>query len=128
VVAVSRTYHVTAERGMKRWVLQCVEHPGALSEVGRLDLAAGQIREAIAFVAGEPEDSFEIVVIPQLPAEYAEHAECARQLRVSASAATSKAAEEARLAAQVLAGSGYTLRDIGTVMGVSFQRAAQLLG
>jgi hypothetical protein len=45
-----------------RWTLQCVELPGAISEVDELDQAADMIREAIAFVGDIPEDSFDIVV------------------------------------------------------------------
>ena len=37
------------------------------------------------------------------------------------------AAEEARLAARELSNAGITLRDIGELMGVSFQRAGQLV-
>lgn len=55
-------YTVTAERGSRWWVLQCLEHPGAISEVARLGQAHDAMREAIAFVAGVPEDSVDIVL------------------------------------------------------------------
>ncbi len=50
---------MTAERAGEGWVLQAVEAPGAISQVARLD-QADQIKEAIAFVTGEPEESVEI--------------------------------------------------------------------
>jgi predicted RNase H-like HicB family nuclease len=55
-------YTVTAERSGQWWALQCVEVPGAVSQVRRLDQAEDMMREAIAWVAGVPEDSIEIDV------------------------------------------------------------------
>lgn len=59
-MAVS-AYTVTAGRSGKWWVLQAEEAPGAISQVARLD-QADDIKEAIAFVTGEPEESIEIKV------------------------------------------------------------------
>ena len=118
---------MTAERGTRRWVLQCVEHPGALSEVTRLDQAEEMMREAIAFVAGVPEDQIEIELRPQLPREALEHFEAARVARELAAEANSRAARESRLAAVTLHQAGLSTRDIGTVLGVSHQRAHQLV-
>jgi predicted RNase H-like HicB family nuclease len=66
VVVVTR-YTVTAERAGKWWSLQCVEVPGAISQVTDLDRAADTIREAIAFVAEVPEETIEIAVVTALP-------------------------------------------------------------
>ncbi|MCL2737135.1 MAG: hypothetical protein FWD75_11030 [Propionibacteriaceae bacterium] len=60
-------YHVTATREGRWWALQCQEEPGALSQTARLEQAADTIREAIAWVAGIAEDSFDIEVVPVLP-------------------------------------------------------------
>lgn len=119
-------YTVTAERGKRTWVLQCVEVPGAISEVTRLD-QADQIKDAIAWVADVDEDSIEIEVIPQISADTREHMEAARRLRKESDEAKSRAAEESRVAAAELADAGLSLRDIGVVMDVSFQRAQQLV-
>ena len=62
-----RTFSVTAERGRGPWwVTECAE-VGAVSQVRRLDQAADDIREAIAYLSGLPEDSFDIEVAPVLP-------------------------------------------------------------
>lgn len=66
VVAVT-VYTVTAEWTGRWWSLQCVEVPGAMSQVSRLD-EAHQICEAIAWVAGVAEDSIEIDLRPVTPA------------------------------------------------------------
>ena len=61
-----KQYTVTAERGDTAWALQCVEVPGAISQVDELEDSDGHghgaevIREAIAWVADVPEDEIEI--------------------------------------------------------------------
>ena len=52
-------YEVTAEQSGKWWILQAVEAPGAISQVASLD-QADDIKEAIAFVTGQPKGSIEI--------------------------------------------------------------------
>lgn len=124
-MAVTR-YTVTAERSGRWWSLQCVEVPGALSQVARLD-QADQIREAIAFVAQVPEDSVEVEVRPVVPTSVRAHLEAARRLRQESDKARGEAAAEVRRAAAELAGSGISLRDIGQLLEVSYQRAHQLV-
>jgi len=49
---VAMRFTVTAERGAGPvWVLQCVEHPGAISQTIRLAAADQLMAEAIGFVA-----------------------------------------------------------------------------
>lgn len=119
-------YTVRAERSGKWWALECVEVPGALSQVTRLD-QADQIREAIAFVADVPEESVEIEVIPVIDEDTKAHMDAARRLREESHRANRQAAEEVRAAAQALAEAGLSVRDVGTIMGVSHQRAQQLI-
>ena len=119
-------YTVTAQRSGRWWALQCVEVPGALSQVARLD-QAGQIAEAIAFVAEVDEASVQIDLRPILPESVGEHLEAAARLRDEADGARSAAASQVRQAAGELAEAGLTMRDIGTVLNVSYQRAHQLV-
>jgi len=125
VVEVSH-YTVTAERSGRWWSLQAVGAPGALSQVARLD-QADQIIEAIAFVTGEPEEQITIAVEPVLPPDPLLHVAQARALRAESSRANSEAARLSRLAARELAGAGLSVRDVGTVLEVSYQRAQQLI-
>lgn len=123
-----KTFTVTAERGHGAWwVTECAEL-GCVSQVRRLSQVADDIREALAFQSGLAEDAFDIVVVPVLPTAYVEAAQEAEAQREAAAMAQSRAAELARESARALHAAGLTLRDIGTVMGVSHQRAAQLLG
>ncbi|MDR0945908.1 MAG: hypothetical protein LBM66_07090 [Bifidobacteriaceae bacterium] len=125
-MAIMTTYTVTAERSGRWWALQCREVPGAISQVRRLN-QADEIKEAIAFVAGVPEADVEIAVIPRIPAEAQRHLDRARELRKEADTARHESALETRMAARKLANDGLTMREIGQVLGVSHQRAAQLL-
>ncbi|MDT9407758.1 hypothetical protein [Corynebacterium rouxii] len=68
---MAKTYTVTAERGSDVWVLECVEL-GAVSQTKRLDHAAAEMREAMAYQAGASPDSFNIVVEAILPSNIAE--------------------------------------------------------
>jgi hypothetical protein len=119
-------YTVTAERSGKWWVLQAIEAPGAISQVARLE-QADVIREAIAFVTGEPEGSIEIRLEPVLPERLRLQLERSRAVRAEAERAAVEAASESRATAAALAAEHYTLRDIGALLDVSYQRAHQLV-
>ncbi|WIY82645.1 hypothetical protein [Propionimicrobium sp. PCR01-08-3] len=122
-----KTFVVTAERGRGPWwVTECAE-AGSVSQVRRLDQAADDMREAIAYQMGLGEDTFDIDVHPVLPHEFTSAAEEAERLRKDVARKQREAAEASRAAARALQHAGLTLRDIGTVMGVSHQRAAQLV-
>lgn len=125
-MAVTR-YTVTAERGRRWWSLQCVEHPGALSEVARLDQAAKAMAESIAFVAGVDAADVEIDLVPSVPEAVGAHVRAAAHYREQAQRANREAARESRAAAHALREAGLSVRDVGTVLGVSHQRAHQLL-
>jgi hypothetical protein len=119
-------YTVTAERGTRTWVLQCQEFPAALSEVVRLD-QTDVIREAIAFVAGVTEDSVEYDLVPAVDPQALSHLAASRELRKRGARLTADAADELTRAAETLQASGLTVRDIGYILDVSYQRAHQLV-
>ena len=120
-------YTVTAQRSGRWWALQCVEVPGALSQVARLDQAPDAMREAIAFVAEVDLATIDVEVLPELPIAVDVHRRAAARLRDESDVARSAAAIEIRPAARALADEGLSMRDIGTVLGVSHQRAHQLI-
>lgn len=124
---MSRTFVVTAERGRAGWWALEAEEVGAVSQVRRLGQAGDEMREAIAYLAGIPEHDVEIEVVPVLPDSYRRHLEAARRETAVAARANRAAAQESRAAARALREAGLTLRDVGEVMGISYQRAQQLL-
>ncbi|SPT53782.1 Uncharacterised protein [Actinomyces bovis] len=125
---MTKTFTVTAQRGKGDWWVLEVPEVGAVSQVKRLDQAAEEMREAVAYLSGLEAAQVNLQVIPVLPDAYQRHALAAAEARKAAAEATSLAAAEARTAARALREAGLTLRDVGTIMGVSHQRAAQLAG
>ncbi len=121
------TYRVTAEHTPRGWWVLEAKDIGAVSQVRRLDRAAEEMREAIAYLTGVQEGDVDIDVVPILPDAVQEAMERSAQLRAEAHRANHDAAEESRRAAKALAAEKYTMRDIGAVMGVSHQRAQQLV-
>ena len=97
---MSRKFQVTAERGNGVWVLE--SDLGAVSQVRRLDQAADEMREALAYLAGLPEEEVEVEVVPVLPTAYIEAARRSEELRAAAAAAQQEAAASAREAARAL--------------------------
>lgn len=121
-----RTVTVTAQRGTTAWVLECAE-AGAVSQCRRLSQADAEMREAIAYQLGIGQDEFEIRLDIELPEDSLALVARVAELRQQAAAATAEANEAQRAAARALAAQHLSVRDIGAVMGLSYQRAAQLL-
>lgn len=124
---VEVTFTATAHRDGQWWVVQCDQHPGALSQVARLDQAAEHQREAIAFVADVDESEVEVEVHAILDGDLDAELEEASRLVEQAKQAEVEAGVKRRHIAQRLAEEGLTVRDIGMVMQVSYQRAHQLV-
>lgn len=120
-------YTVTAERSGKWWSLQCVEVPGAISQVAKLDQAADTIREAIAFVAEVPEESIEVEIQPVIPRPARKALDAASEARAEAARLTTSAAADVRRAAALLHDEKLTNREIAVILGISHQRVNQLL-
>lgn len=120
-------FTVTAERTPRGW-WTLVSDNGAVSQTRRLDQAPDEMREAVAYLAGLPESEVEIEVVPTLDSAITSDLAVARELRDQADAARSAASLMSRMAASEMRAAGLTVRDIGVVLGVSYQRAQQLLG
>lgn len=116
-----------AERGTGWWVVEVPEIDGLLTQAKSLSQVPAMVKDAAALITGDPEESFEVEVVPVITEGIREHLDAARRLFEEAARAQHSAAEEARLAARELAASGLTVRDVGAVLGVSHQRAHQLV-
>lgn len=117
----------TATREGSHWLVQCHQHPAVHSTVRLLSQAVEQQRLAIATFLGVPEAWITVDVKPVVPAVVEEHLARARKFRQEAAWANHAAAQESRAAARALTDAQLSLRDIGTILGVSFQRAHQLV-
>lgn len=120
-------FTVYAERSARGWWVLEERTLGAVSQVRSLSEAADEMREAVAYLAGLQSDQVEIHVVPCLPDAFHKALDNAREARKEAEAANSRSALEYRHAARVLRDEGMSLRDIGTLLDVSYQRAGQLL-
>lgn len=120
-------YTARASRVDEWWMVQCDQHPGALSQVRRLDQAAEVHREAIAFVARVPIDEVEVDIQPELPSDLRAELGEAERLTRAARESENEARRRRREVAAQLARDGLPLRDIGTLLGISHQRVHQLL-
>lgn len=120
-------YTATARRDGSWWVVQCDQLPAAISQVRRLDQAGGIHQEAIAFVAGVPASEVEVEVMADVPAGVTETLRRVATLRAEVASAEVEARSLWSAAARELHTAGLTVRDVGTVLGVSYQRAHQLV-
>ena len=122
-------YDVTATREPGWWVLS-VEIGGKVhaTQARRLDQADAMVRDLIAIWTEASPDSFEISIARRIPEDLQTELEHARQLRVEAEKLNDEASERGREVARHLAEAGFSLRDVGALLGVSFQRAGQLVG
>lgn len=116
------------QRVGKWWAVEVPEIPGLFTQAKRLDHVEEMVKDAAALLTGEPEDSFEVEVQvdtsnPQLNYLINEAKANTRE----AARLQAEASEKSRQAASELATEGLTVREIGEVLGLSFQRAHQLL-
>src|SRR5262245_10432493 len=119
------TYRATVERDGRFWLVR-VEGVGATQARHLRELDA-MATDLVGVMTDAPPDEIEVEYDFVLPASVQEHLDRAAELRSESSRANTAAAEEVRAAARELADSGLPQRDIGRLLGVSHQRAAQLL-
>jgi hypothetical protein len=127
VATVKREFTSSARKDGRWWVVQCDQHPGAISQVARLDQAQEHQREAVAFVAGVSQEVIAVTVRTVLDPAITIELEQADRLRRQAESAAGLSAQRRRHAALAMKAAGLTVRDIGTVLRVSHQRAHQLV-
>ena len=120
-----RTYRVDVERDGRFWLLRVAEV--GVTQARHLREVDTMARDLIALTTDSDPATFDLDVHVEVPAATRRHLQQAERLRDQARDSQSKAADELRAAAQELARSGLPLRDIGQLLGVSYQRAHQLV-
>jgi hypothetical protein len=123
-----QTYRAIAARDGRWWFVQVLGEQGLVTQVHRLDQAEPMLREVIGLMRKIPEDSFDIVIEPDLSSigELRAVIERAVQERERAAAAQDSASAAIRDAVAQIRASGFTTRDAGALVGVSPQRISQL--
>jgi len=126
-----KTYTVLAERDEAGWwAVRVLELPGVLTQARRLDQVEKFAREAIDLavsVGHAPKGKYAVENDPRGPG-LGDDLAAVRAVRMDAERLQTEAAERTRVIARRLAERGLTVRDIGAALGVSHQRAAQLVG
>lgn len=125
-----KTYDVALTREGKWWMVSIPEVNG-LTQARTIKEAHDMARDYIAVTLDVPAQSFNIHVHAETIGTV-EHVtqllEDIKIARAQAEALDRKATEDARALARALAAQELPLREIGAVMGVSHQRADQLIG
>jgi hypothetical protein len=126
-VAEVKTYHVNVDRDGQFWRIYVPEVERS-TQARNLREAETMARDLIAIMDEIPADSFKLDVDVELPEDIRHELEQSAVLREQAAHAQAEAARLARQAAQHMHEQmGLSLRDIGRTLGVTFQRAKQLV-
>lgn len=123
-----RSYKVRAIREGDWWsLIAVVGKREVASQSRRLAHAEPIVREAIALALDIDEDSFDVVVQPELPGgEAARLAREASQLREAYEAAGKELTTTTARAIRVLRKGGYSVRDVADLIGVTPGRVSQI--
>ena len=118
-------YRATVARDGRFWLVR-VEGVGSTQarHLRELDTMA---KDLIALMTNDNPEEVVVDYDIRLPAEVADHLRRSEELRAASAEAQAAAAAEVRSAARQLHEQGVALRDVGKVLGVSHQRAHQLV-
>lgn len=126
LVAQVKTYRVDVERDGRFWYIR-VPDVERSTQARTLREVEPMARDLIAIMDEVPADSFGLDVHIKLPRDVARELEESAALREQAARDQSEAARLLRNAACHLHSQGLPLRDVGIALGVSYQRAHQLV-
>lgn len=113
-----------ATRGQGWWAVAVPELPGLFTQVRRLDQVADAVTDAAALLTDSVIE--QVIVRPVLSDDLQSAIEQVRTNAAEAEAARRRAAEDVRALVARLRTQGLSVRDVGTVLGVSPQRVSQL--
>lgn len=119
------TYHALARRVGEFWAIY-VDGVGP-TQARRLGEIEDMARDLVASLTGVDLVSVDIDVRIELPDGVRHSLARAKSARTTEEQARAEAVRSYRSAAQELRDEGLTVREIGTLLGVSYQRAHQLL-
>ena len=120
-----RRYEAIAQRDGDSWLLR-VPMVERSTQALRLDKAEEMARDLIAVMTGAPADSFDVEVTTRLEPDLSAHLSRVAQAKVEAAERQREASALQREAVRKLTESGLTVRDTGRLLGLTYQRVAQL--
>jgi hypothetical protein len=119
-------YRAEVERDGRFWRVR-VPDIGRSTQARSLSEAEAMVRDLIAIMTDVPQNSFDVDMKIILPEDVQIELDQSQVLREQAKQSQAEAARLARDAAHRLHTLGLSLRDIGQALGVTFQRAKQLV-
>lgn len=119
-------YTARAVRSGKWWAITIDGLKGAHSQTRRLDQVEANAREVISLMTDEASDAFTVEVIQEMPEEWRQTLAHYIELENKVSELERALVEAQTTTAQEFVGNGFTVRDVGEVMGLSHQRVAQI--
>lgn len=123
---MAMTYEVVAYREEGFWIVE-VPDLDLLTQAVRLDEVERMARSIISLDQDLDRDSIAVSVTVRLSETVQQDLDQSRKLRAQADEASHRAAALSRDAARRLHDDGLPLRDVGSILGVSVQRAQQLV-
>ena len=126
MVAQVTTYRVIATQEERFWLLS-VPELDVVTQARTLDRAEATVRDLIAVWLDVPADSFAVEVEPRLNDEWTKLLRETRDARTTADKASARASEMLRTSVTTLHDAGLSAREVGSLVGISYQRVQQLL-
>lgn len=120
-------YNVECEWDGYNWVGTVEGVPGAVTQAKRLELIPGRITEVLKLMTGKRVNADDIELRFHPGGEAEADAETVRALRADVERIQSDLATRQVRLIRTLRKQGFTVRDIGTIVGLSHQRVQQLL-
>jgi hypothetical protein len=120
------TYHAVVNRSSKFWAVY-VPEIDRWTQARHLRELDAMTEDLIEVMTGAQAGSFTVDYDIQLPESVQQHLAQAERLRSESANAQAEAAAQVRAAARELHDNGLPLRDVGRILGVSYQRAHQLV-
>ena len=120
------TYRVLATQEQRFWLLS-VPELDIVTQAKKLDRAEATVRDLIAVWLDVPPDSFAVEVEPQLDDEWTRLLRDRKDARATADKASARASELLRTSVTTLHDAGLSAREVGSLVGISYQRVQQLL-
>ena len=125
-MAAVKSYKVVATREARFWLLS-VPELDVVTQAKTLDRAEATVRDLIAVWLDVAPGTFAVEIEPLLDDEWVRLLRETRQARSTAEVAQETASQTLRRAVSVLSTSGLSTREVGSLVGVSYQRVQQLL-
>ena len=118
------TAHATRVNGW--WAVEIVEVEGAFTQTRRIDQIPGMAAEVVSMLTGADVGSVDVEVVAVPPHEDGKLIDRVVLQGSEANEAMVQYASESRRVVSLLLERGYTVRDVGALLGISATRVSQL--